>query len=603
MGVPNIDVIAYPLVPVGSPRAMYYLEMGRASSVAKPLCQISPQVWVRNQEKATLHWVKAELIFANPALNQTITFPKAMDIKPAESATWYATNSQYVICPAPPPQSFTLRLTFTGFSPWSDTIKLERFDGDYAWPGKLVDLGANEFWIAEGATHAGGGDQIYHYDVGISGWDATKGQWSDTYPGTNGSQNQHHRIWNRPVYAIADGEVTFSSEGVTDNPAPGIVTDENQKKGYGNAFNIQHGTYLGIYMHMKKGTLDPNLLKISAKVQAGQLLGHAGNTGTSSHPHLHFGIVDKDAQGQQFSMPLPVAGAHALQDSLLDPNHVEKGLWTELNRQGPPHIEDGSRAMIWPGSTWPPFRVPAVGIVISGDWTNLFWTSDSIDAFLKKVQDYEQQGYHLVYANWFMENGFRRWAGIARTGNWHAKFWVSADLASFSNAVQSQFDQDGMRLIHAVSFVENGKTKWAGISRSANWAVNTWVSPDLDDLKKTTSQKDSAGRKLVCAAPFLVGNQQRWFAIAQSGDWENTLTESPNFGAFSSDVQGLFDKKGQRLMYATSYVQGGARRWLGISRAGTWANNFWQSPDLDDLRSKISSYHRIGRLLIGVEFL
>jgi murein DD-endopeptidase MepM/ murein hydrolase activator NlpD len=151
------------------------------------------------------------------------------------------------------------------------------------------------------------------------------------------------------VYAIADGVVTFYENSVNENPVPGTITPEGFQKGYGNAFNIQHGPYLGTYMHMRKGSLNPALIqgfpegvefKNGANVKAGDFLGLAGNAGTSSAPHLHVGLVVRDPGKGQFSVPLPFSSAFVVQDSELVAADVADAPWVETVKQGLPWIPD-----------------------------------------------------------------------------------------------------------------------------------------------------------------------------------------------------------------------------------------------------------------------
>lgn len=73
-----------------------------------------------------------------------------------------------------------------------------------------------------------------------------------------------------PIYAVADGTVTFSGT----------------MGGYGNLMIIDHGngitTYYGHCSRLNK--------KEGAKVKAGDVIGAVGNTGNSTGSHLHFEI-------------------------------------------------------------------------------------------------------------------------------------------------------------------------------------------------------------------------------------------------------------------------------------------------------------------------
>lgn len=97
-------------------------------------------------------------------------------------------------------------------------------------------------------------------------------QW---YPATNG----HNGIdWglplHTPIYAAADGVVTRVSKDHT---------------GYGNHIRIEHpDSFLSLYGHLD--SYDWSEVFVLDNVFGGQLIGHSGNTGWSTGPHLHFEI-------------------------------------------------------------------------------------------------------------------------------------------------------------------------------------------------------------------------------------------------------------------------------------------------------------------------
>ena len=68
----------------------------------------------------------------------------------------------------------------------------------------------------------------------------------------------------------------------------GVVTTAVFHKTCGNHIWINHGNgYKSVYMH-----LDTMIVSVGDYVQAGQQIGTLGNTGGSTGPHLHFGIVE-----------------------------------------------------------------------------------------------------------------------------------------------------------------------------------------------------------------------------------------------------------------------------------------------------------------------
>jgi hypothetical protein len=348
VSIPNIQVSVPPAGPSTTERQLQYLELAPASTAFPPVVVLPLQLWIQNDQTTPLHLDTIAVEFANATLNKT--FSANLDVPAGQGVGWFATNSQYIVLPSPPPPSFKVTLSFTGFDPWADKVVLVPFPTSFRFPGKAADLGIKEFWLGKGMSHAGGGDQLYHYDLGMLGWDPGLERWTNIFPGTDGTLNEHHRIWGRPVYAIADGIVTFYQNSVDANPKPGVVSAAGMQKGYGNCFNIQHGPYIGTYMHMQKGLLNPALIQgypedvhfpNGAAVKAGDFLGLAGNAGTSSAPHLHVGLVLSEPGKWNFSVPLPFSDIFVIEDSDL-PNGVVAGApWAKATHQGLAFIPQG----------------------------------------------------------------------------------------------------------------------------------------------------------------------------------------------------------------------------------------------------------------------
>ncbi|MBF25337.1 MAG: peptidase M23 [Flavobacteriales bacterium] len=76
-----------------------------------------------------------------------------------------------------------------------------------------------------------------------------------------------------PVYATGDGTIEK-------------IKRSRSKKDYGNYILINHGyDYQSFYAH-----LDKVLVSKGKKVKRGDLIGHVGNTGKSTAPHLHYEV-------------------------------------------------------------------------------------------------------------------------------------------------------------------------------------------------------------------------------------------------------------------------------------------------------------------------
>ncbi len=144
--------------------------------------------------------------------------------------------------------------------------------------------------------------QRFAYDYGVHRWDGSK--WNKLVEGGDSKKNEDYLIWDVPVRAMADGWV-FSCQRTAENNTP-----PTRGTGGGNNVVVVHAPEeLVLYAHFKKGTVrndvcprggvefQPNQIR----VKAGQILGHAGNSGRSTGPHLHIHVVtnaDDDGQGR-----------------------------------------------------------------------------------------------------------------------------------------------------------------------------------------------------------------------------------------------------------------------------------------------------------------
>jgi hypothetical protein len=92
-----------------------------------------------------------------------------------------------------------------------------------------------------------------------------------------------------PVYAAADGTVVEASDGLPEQ-VPGAPKDVTVQTLPGNHIVVDMGNgNFALYAHLKTSTL---AVKVGDRVKAGDVIGHLGNTGNTSAPHLHFHVMD-----------------------------------------------------------------------------------------------------------------------------------------------------------------------------------------------------------------------------------------------------------------------------------------------------------------------
>jgi len=105
-------------------------------------------------------------------------------------------------------------------------------------------------------------------------------------------QNISYFCYDSPIYSVGDGIVADAMDGIPENtPHSGkYAVDINFINAGGNHVVVDIGNNrYAFYAHMRPGSVK---VKVGERVKAGQILGHVGNTGSSTEPHLHMHIVD-----------------------------------------------------------------------------------------------------------------------------------------------------------------------------------------------------------------------------------------------------------------------------------------------------------------------
>jgi hypothetical protein len=107
----------------------------------------------------------------------------------------------------------------------------------------------------------------------------------------DGKSNADYAFFGHPLRAVADGTVVDLRDGMKESTPFAPVTTVKKPDDYGGNYivlQIAPEVY-AFYAHLQPGSLK---VKVGDEVQAGAIIARLGNTGNSTAPHLHFGLVD-----------------------------------------------------------------------------------------------------------------------------------------------------------------------------------------------------------------------------------------------------------------------------------------------------------------------
>jgi len=113
----------------------------------------------------------------------------------------------------------------------------------------------------------------------------------------DGQQLEDYHCFGQKVFAPGAGTVHVAVDGIEDN-APGEM---NPAQALGNHVILDHGNgEYSFLAHFQKGSVQ---VETGGEVEAGQFLGHCGNSGNTTEPHIHFHLQDTPDFGAGQGMP------------------------------------------------------------------------------------------------------------------------------------------------------------------------------------------------------------------------------------------------------------------------------------------------------------
>jgi Peptidase family M23 len=324
--------------------------------------QLSLVLTITNNEQSPVHLNQVTVSFVGPPNVSLSSITADLTIPSAQKKQWYFAPTNNIILPVPAPGAVALSLSCDGFS---DPANIEMLlapyvspatGAGYPFPAKTNDLNQGEYWTGVSGAHgaAGGGTQLFAYDLLVRAYDPSTNSWPTLPPGADVANNESYYVWGKPIYSMGDGVVRQFKDGMPANTPPGFPSPTPNPV-EGNHFYIQHGDDLALYAHFQAGKLNPALTSgpnpdgTGAPVVKGQLLGLAGNSGRSSEPHLHIQVNRTTIPWGGPPRPLPFNDIYVLDLSAVDPDTWPPNNdtpWSAVSAQGLPNAVSA----IWPGA-------------------------------------------------------------------------------------------------------------------------------------------------------------------------------------------------------------------------------------------------------------
>ena len=387
MAFPNITLDVEPM----QDQVVRFQLLAPAAKGLAALGQVSLLLKIRNMEsqRLVLTNVGVRLLFSDNAEPQAISFPVNLAIEPNLSVLWH--NKVFVatrqetgldadtfinqnIFTKPNANIVQVILHFRDFAdPFKALFALGLHESPtpkkaYQFPARKQDLLEGEVWCGAGGVHgqSGDGNQLFALDLGVRAWNGN--HWTEFFPGTSSIPgNTDFRIWKKPVYAMADGKVLDYRWNFFENPRP-CAPDQLEPHvvrlinelgdGSGNFVRLLSGDETHTYAHFMWGSVPQGVRRRGALVKRGDLLGLVGNSGSSSAPHLHLGVLKyrklvPHSDAKDVLRPLPFVDMHSIRSD------KAKGIrksdpWFKHSRGHGLCMPAGqAKCLIWPSSILP----------------------------------------------------------------------------------------------------------------------------------------------------------------------------------------------------------------------------------------------------------
>ena len=180
----------------------------------------------------------------------------------------------------------------------------------------VLDLPVRGLWLAghAGASEITNGHWVNRYAIDI----LKLGADGRMYRGSDKEVTDFYS-YDEPVYAPADGRVTEIENEIESD----VLGSRDRENPGGNYIIIDIGKDKYVYLaHLRKGSV---LVEPGEFVESGTLIGRIGNSGNSTHPHLHMHVQSKPSSDREGRVTYPFRFTEMRRKRLILWNTVRNG--------------------------------------------------------------------------------------------------------------------------------------------------------------------------------------------------------------------------------------------------------------------------------------
>jgi hypothetical protein len=386
----------------------------------------------------------------------------------------------------PVPGTVRVNIYASGYLyPTSVTLPLAPYQLGHPLPFDINDFRPGECLSAIGdhwANGGGAGSQIYAHDVGVVGWDSNLNAWSALIPTSAGKATadqlpQDFRAWNLPIRAVADGTVLDAYDGLDDNTVIGQFPSPTPNPVGGNNVWLSHpdGTRTW-YTHMRKGSLT---VAIGQNVTAGQIIGHLGNSGNTTGPHIH--LETRKYISTNPLRPWVLRDAWMIEQSANTPWNPQSPLWVNGDGFGIPN----KGMLIWPSKNLPLWYRANLHDFIEYDWPPHHWN--------ELLDHVKVSGYQPVAISPYQIGESVSFAAVFRpAGRLGFRVGFSLTASEFAASAEAM-RRDGLRPVSLASHVER-EVRYTAVWTQEPGPAWTWYQGvSLDEHRRQLEVLTASG--------------------------------------------------------------------------------------------------------------